>query len=129
MTSSKPKSEMRSVLLNEIRLGTNTRTLVRDEDYYELALDIRKNGLLENLIVQRTPEGSDKPYELKAGFRRWHACQAQEFTFRGVHHKLEVEEPVWALCLDRSVDPIKGFAVNFAENSKQKQLTAYETAS
>ena len=46
-----------------------------DELLEELAESIRRQGIIEPLIVRPAPEGLDAPFELIAGERRWRAAQ------------------------------------------------------
>lgn len=46
-----------------------------DELLDELAESIRRQGVIEPLIVRPAPEGSDAQFELVAGERRWRAAQ------------------------------------------------------
>jgi ParB family transcriptional regulator, chromosome partitioning protein len=51
------------------------RTRLDPESLAELAESIKEHGLIQPLIVTRTPPSSRAPYQLIAGERRWRAAQ------------------------------------------------------
>ena len=53
------------------------RTSFKKEELEELAESIRKNGLLQPILVRRIPEGR---FQIIAGERRWQACKLLKMT-------------------------------------------------
>ncbi|MDO4607444.1 MAG: ParB/RepB/Spo0J family partition protein, partial [Bowdeniella nasicola] len=51
------------------------RTIFDEEELEELAASIREVGLLQPIVVRPAPAGSEKPFELIMGERRWRASQ------------------------------------------------------
>ena len=72
-----PEAVYAEVPITEISVNPRQPRTVFDEDALaELTSSIREIGLLQPLVVRRTPDG----LELIAGERRWRACQANGMT-------------------------------------------------
>lgn len=52
------------------------RTVFNEEDMAELVHSVREIGVLQPIVVRKSTEKGDKPYELVMGERRWRATQA-----------------------------------------------------
>lgn len=52
------------------------RTVFDEDDMAELVHSIREIGVLQPIVVRKSPEKGDQPYELVMGERRWRASQA-----------------------------------------------------
>ncbi|MHA7177827.1 ParB/RepB/Spo0J family partition protein [Arthrobacter sp. Sr24] len=52
------------------------RTVFNEEDMAELVHSVREIGVLQPIVVRKSSEKGDKPYELVMGERRWRASQA-----------------------------------------------------
>lgn len=52
------------------------RTVFDEEDMAELVHSVREIGVLQPIVVRRSTEPGDQPYELVMGERRWRATQA-----------------------------------------------------
>lgn len=59
--------------LAQIEVLSNIRG--RLEQIHELALSIKERGLMQALVVRRSPTGAAKPFQLVAGRRRYEALQ------------------------------------------------------
>jgi ParB family chromosome partitioning protein len=79
----------------------------------ELAQSIREHGLVEPLVVRRTPGQGDK-FELVAGERRWRALQRA-----GVHE---------ALVVVKDVSAKQAFELALIENVQREDLNPIELA-
>lgn len=103
----------------------NSRSTVdkTSNEYKELALDIRKTGLLEDIVIAEI-EGK---YEVVAGFRRWTACQAQSFVYDKNYYELDAVSPL--RCKLRKVTTQSDFIlINLGENLHREDLKPYEIA-
>lgn len=52
------------------------RTVFNEDDMAELVHSIREIGVLQPIVVRKSPDKGDQPYELVMGERRWRASQA-----------------------------------------------------
>src|SRR5699024_3372328 len=52
------------------------RTVFDEEDMAELVHSVREIGVLQPIVVRKSTEKGDQPYELVMGERRWRASQA-----------------------------------------------------
>jgi len=52
------------------------RTVFDEDDMAELVHSVREIGVLQPIVVRKSSEKSDQPYELVMGERRWRASQA-----------------------------------------------------
>lgn len=91
------------------------RRQFNQEDLDTLAESIRKNGLLQPIVVRKCPEISDKDYEIIAGERRWRAAQQAGIYFIPALVKENVT--------DREV-----FELAIIENLQREDLSAIEEA-
>lgn len=87
------------------------RAAFDDQTIGELAESIKKQGLLQPLLVRSLPEGN---YEIIAGERRWRACQ-----LAGIH-----EIPV----ILHQVDDETAMAMALVENLQREDLNAMDQA-
>ena len=79
----------------------------------ELAESIRKNGIMQPIVVRRAPENADK-YEIIAGERRWRAAQIAGLT----------EVPI----IIRKIDDQQALELALVENIQRQDLTPLEEA-
>ena len=116
-------AELKQIPLTDIYVNENDncRNTITPLSVFDLAQDIKKNGLHEPVIVRIThPEDStsrvkiDKPYILVAGFRRF------------VAHQVNAAETIEAVIRDMS--PLDAMIVNLSENLIRKDLTLMEEA-
>lgn len=91
------------------------RRQFNQEDLDTLAESIRKNGLLQPIVVRKCPEISDKDYEIIAGERRWRAAQQAGVYFIPALVKENVT--------DREV-----FELAIIENLQREDLSPVEEA-
>ncbi|EDP62888.1 ParB-like partition protein [alpha proteobacterium BAL199] len=82
------------------------------EDLAELAESIREQGVLQPILVRRSPDGEN--YEIIAGERRWRAAQLAQLH----------EVPV----LVREFDDRTAMEIALVENVQRRDLTALEEA-
>ncbi len=87
------------------------RTEMSDHGLAELAESIKKQGLLQPLVVRAI---SPQQYEIIAGERRWRACQLAELT----------EVPV----IIRQVDDETAMAMALVENLQREDLNVMDQA-
>lgn len=52
------------------------RTVFDEDEMAELVHSVREIGILQPIVVRKSPESGDQPYELVMGERRWRASQA-----------------------------------------------------
>jgi len=84
------------------------------ENYLEeLAESIRKNGIMQPIVVRQAPDNSDK-YEIIAGERRWRAAQIAGLT----------EVPI----IIRKIDDQQALELALVENIQRQDLTPLEEA-
>lgn len=91
------------------------------KEFKELALDIRQNGVLENLVVR---ENGNK-YEVMAGYRRFLACHAQSFVYEGLYYELQVISQIPVQVRDVKGD-VGFILINLSENIHKQDLTGFE---
>ncbi|OGA26190.1 MAG: chromosome partitioning protein ParB [Betaproteobacteria bacterium RIFCSPLOWO2_02_FULL_65_24] len=90
------------------------RTNINEASLQELADSIRKQGLVQPIIVRPLAEGSGERYEIIAGERRWRAAR-----LAGLH-----EVPV----VVREVSDETALAIALIENIQREDLNAVEQA-
>ncbi|GAB4523658.1 MAG: ParB/RepB/Spo0J family partition protein [Anaerolineae bacterium] len=90
------------------------RHILDSERLAELADSIREHGLIQPLIVTRSPLGADTPYTLIAGERRWRAAQIAGLT----------EVPV----IVREATPQELLELALVENVQRSDLNPLEEA-
>jgi len=104
----------RNVPLDALRAGRfNPRRNFSDEQLEELAVSIRKRGLVQPLVV-RPLRGEHKSYEIVAGERRWRAAQ------RANLHEVPV--------VVRALSDKEAIEVAIIENVQREDLNAVEEA-
>lgn len=89
------------------------RTRFTEEYLKELAESIRRNGIMQPIVVRLSPEHADK-YEIIAGERRWRAAQLAGLT----------EVPV----IIRDIDDQQALELALIENIQRQDLTPLEEA-
>ena len=100
----------------EVSLGAITpnphqpRASIRDQDLVELAASIEEHGIIQPLVVSRTPDG----YQLIAGERRWRAARLAGLS----------TVPV----LVKDVAPSEMLELALVENLQRSDLNALEEA-
>ena len=90
------------------------RTNINEASLQELADSIRKQGLVQPIVVRPLAEGSGERYEIIAGERRWRAAR-----LAGLH-----EVPV----VVREVSDETALAIALIENIQREDLNAVEQA-
>lgn len=125
--SSKIDGKPITLQLHQMNAGLkNSRTFVdkTSDKYKELCLSIRRNGLLEDIVVAEI-EGK---YEVVAGFRRFNACHEQSFVYEKQYYELTAVTPL--NCKLVSVKTQSEFVlINLDENLHREDLKPYEIAS
>ena len=101
--------------LDQLQKGKyQPRTNINEASLQELADSIRKQGLVQPIIVRPLAEGSGERYEIIAGERRWRAAR-----LAGLH-----EVPV----VVREVSDETALAIALIENIQREDLNAVEQA-
>lgn len=103
--------------LAEIELLTNIRGQL--EQIHELALSIKERGLMQPLVVRRSPPGAAKPYQLVAGRRRYEALH--------LLHAAEADVLVRADVID-DLSEAEVYELMFTENVQRVPLKPLEVA-
>ncbi|MDG2407064.1 MAG: ParB/RepB/Spo0J family partition protein, partial [Paracoccaceae bacterium] len=114
----RPKSAQRStdLVLPIEKIQPNPdqpRRMFRDDDLSELAASIREKGVIQPLIVRKSPK-LPNIYEIVAGERRWRAAQLAQL------HELPV--------LVREFDDVEVLEVAIIENIQRADLNPVEEA-
>ncbi|WP_133128051.1 ParB/RepB/Spo0J family partition protein [Legionella nagasakiensis] len=111
-TSGKQTSETINLPVDHLRPGKyQPRGEIEEASLSELTESIRKQGLLQPLVVREVSSGR---YEIIAGERRWRACQLAGIT----------EIPV----VLRQVDDETAMAMALVENLQREDLNAMDQA-
>lgn len=92
-------------------------------EFYQLVESIRKNGILNNIIVRKRSSNDGKPYQLISGFRRMIALKASKNDPASFE-----DEPIWARVLDATVSNDDAYRISFTENLARKDLSVWEVA-
>ena len=114
--------EVKAIPLNQIDADEdfNCRGKVLPIDVVELAESIRKQGLLQAVLVAKhspnDAEARGKPYRLIAGFRRFKA------------HEIIEAATINASIIDRVLTEADAKLMNLAENVQRKDLTILQEA-
>lgn len=107
-----PTSQHKTLSAESLQPGRyQPRAAFNDESIGELAESIKKQGLLQPLLVRALPEGN---YEIIAGERRWRACQ-----LAGIK-----DIPV----ILHQVDDETAMAMALVENLQREDLNAMDQA-
>jgi len=111
-TSNVPKSALRNLAIDLLRPGKyQPRRVMGEEALAELADSIRKQGIIQPIVVRTVFDGS---YEIIAGERRWRAAQ-----LAGLH-----EVPVTV----RDISDEQAMAMSLIENIQREDLNVIDTA-
>lgn len=100
-----------TIQLDELEVGDRFRK--EYGNITELAMSIKKEGLIQPLAVKEQPE-ADKPYLLLAGGRRYAACSQAQLT------------TVPVLVFDKHLDDLGLREIELAENIYRKDLEWFE---
>jgi len=128
LDSAVQKGEIQQIQVGEIDLG-NDQFMARIDGiksdamrFNGLVESIKKNGIINNIIVRRRGDADGKPYQLISGFRRMTALQTAipEKDFENV--------AVLARILDESVSDDEAYQFSFTENLERKDLSMWEIA-
>ncbi|BBO89686.1 ParB/RepB/Spo0J family partition protein [Desulfosarcina ovata] len=92
-------------------------------EFHQLVESIRKNGILNNIIVKKYSDNSGKPYQLISGFRRITALKASKDDPASFEDEL-----IWARVLDATVSDDDAYRISFTENLARKDLSLWEIA-
>jgi len=111
-TSNVPKSALRTLAIDLLQPGKyQPRRAINQETLAELADSIRKQGIIQPIVVRTIFDGS---YEIIAGERRWRAAQ-----LAGLH-----EVPVTV----RDISDEQAMAMSLIENIQREDLNVIDTA-
>jgi ParB family chromosome partitioning protein len=103
---------IRKIPLSKIKPSENQPRKDRQKGIDELALSLKADGLLQPIVVARSPQGDT--YKIIAGERRYHAANSL--------HWQEIECKIF----DRSEEEVYKLAI--IENLQRENLTPYEEA-
>lgn len=109
-----PKSGIETISLNDIEIKQQVRKSFDEDKINELAQSIKSRGLDQPITVRKNIEGSDLPYVLVSGERRYRAYKANK------------EKRIPAIVRDIEVEAVD--EVQLIENIQRENLTAYEIA-
>ena len=108
------KVETNKVSITDIKRNKfQPRKNVNKEKMEELTNSIRERGILQPIVVRKSPDQSDK-FEIIAGERRWHAAQSA-----GLH-----EVPV----VEIEANDLKSLEFAIVENVQRSDLNPVEEA-
>jgi ParB family chromosome partitioning protein len=103
---------IRKIPLNKIKPSENQPRKDRQKGIEELALSLKADGLLQPIVVARSPQGDS--YKIIAGERRYHAATSLNWQ--------EIECKIF----DRSEEEVYKLAI--IENLQRENLTPFEEA-
>lgn len=112
-------SETKMISLDQILADEefNCRGKIQAIDVTDLARDIQENGLHQPVLVcPNDVEGSERPWKLLAGFRRYMA------------HRVLGLEQIHCMVKANKVDPITARIINLSENLNRKELNIVQEA-
>ncbi len=104
-TSSAEKSGLATIAVEHLQRGRyQPRTDMRAESLQELAASIKKQGIMQPIVVRPIGgEGRDTRYEIIAGERRWRAAQIAELQEVPVIIKDVADEDAIAMALIENI--------------------------
>ncbi|MFT4058913.1 MAG: ParB/RepB/Spo0J family partition protein [Legionella sp.] len=106
------ENTLKNIPLIELKIGIyqpRNRDLINGENLLELVDSIKKNGVLQPILVRKT---SNECYEVIAGERRYLACKIAGFE----------DMP----CIVKHVSETEAYALAIVENVQRDQLTQLE---
>lgn len=106
-----PEEEILNVPVEDIKPNpSQPRVDFNEEAFQELVQSVRANGIIQAVVIRRTPGG----FELVAGERRWRAAKAAGLA--------TVPAQI------RNVDSAKAFELSIVENIQRQDLNPIERA-